>query len=176
MVLKVAAVIFGLAFASIMLRGQATPTERRAGDLQVGVNYGYVHPDYTPANSNSIGAYVDFDFRTHFGVEAEYRDASLNNSYKVKETNYLIGPRIFGHYHKLYPYGKVLVGRSSFYIIDAGKQNGSFNTVSFGGGFDFDLIRKVNLRLIDFEYQKWLSFPPHDLQPSVVSFGVAYHF
>ena len=31
-----------------------------------------------------------------------------------------------------------------------------------------------NLR-VDFESQRWLSFPPHGLTPNVFSFGIAYH-
>ena len=53
--------------------------------------------------------------------------------------------------------------------------NLAYNMIAIGGGTDYSLTRSINLRG-DFEYQKWFSFPPNGLSPTVFSFGGAYHF
>jgi hypothetical protein len=82
------------------------------------------------------------------------------------------------------PYAKVLFGRGVFNFAGPDPATGktvqvanlAFNTQSIGGGVDFKLSRSINLRLVDYEYQRWDGFPPNGLNPNVLSFGVAYHF
>ena len=54
--------------------------------------------------------------------------------------------------------------------------NLAYNIYSFGAGVDFHLTPGINIRVVDFEYQKWPNFPPSGLNPTILSFGVAYHF
>lgn len=53
--------------------------------------------------------------------------------------------------------------------------NLAYNEYVIGGGVDFALLSRINLRA-DYEYQTWLSFPSNRLTPQLVSIGVAYHF
>jgi opacity protein-like surface antigen len=44
-----------------------------------------------------------------------------------------------------------------------------------GAGLDYRVLPYLNVRA-EFEYQKWMSFPPNGLTPSVITIGAAYHF
>ena len=44
-----------------------------------------------------------------------------------------------------------------------------------GGGADYAVLPWLNVRG-DFEFQRWLSFPPSGLTPTLITIGVAYHF
>lgn len=172
--LRALAICFGLAFTASGAFGQAAPSEIQTGQLQVGAAVSFVHLDYSVANPKAFASYVDYDFLRHIGAEAEYR---REGSF-VAESNILIGPRASVHYRGFAPYFKVLVGRGLFNTPGAQvrHQNGSYNMISYGGGIDFAFNRRITIRVVDFEYQKWLNFPPRDLQPNVVSFGAAYRF
>jgi opacity protein-like surface antigen len=156
---------------------QAAPTAERVGDLQIGAGFSNANTDYLPYRVNGFTAYFDFDTRYyHLGLEGEFR--FLNDSpSNIYEKTYEIGPRYSRTYGKFVPYGKVLYGRGVFNFADRGvtTANLAYNMFAFGGGVDYKLIKSVNLRG-DYEYQKWLSFPPHGLTPSVFTIGAAYHF
>ena len=38
------------------------------------------------------------------------------------------------------------------------------------------VTRKINVRVIDFEYQQWPGFSPNGLSPYVITAGAAYTF
>jgi len=170
--------LFILGTASLA-HAQAEPTASRLGDLQVGAGFSNANTDYVPNRVNGPNIYFDFDFTHRFGVEGEFRflkDGSTN----IYEKTYEIGGR---YYHpikpafKFVPYAKLLYGRGVFNFAYNGvtTANLAYNMFAGGGGLDYRLIRSVNLRA-DFEYQKWLGFPPNGLSPSVLTIGGAYHF
>lgn len=172
--LRALAICVGLTFVSTLAFGQAASSEVMTGQLKAGAAISFVHLDYSLTNPKSFTGYVDYDFLWHVGAEAEYRYASSH----VSESNILVGPRIEARYRGFTPYIKTLVGRGGFNSPGAQvlHQNGSFNMVSYGAGIDYSFTNRISIRLVDFEYQKWLSFPPRDLQPNVLSFGAAYRF
>jgi hypothetical protein len=53
--------------------------------------------------------------------------------------------------------------------------NLAYNLFAGGVGADVRVLPYLNLRL-DYEYQRWLSFPPTGLTPQILTVGVAYHF
>lgn len=162
-----------------MMHAQAAPTASRRGDLQVGVGYSNANTDYVPNRVNGITGYFDFDFIHNFGVEGEFRfvkDPTTN----IYEKTYEIGGRYIhpvGPSRRFVPYAKVLYGRGVFNYAYFGQTtaNIAYNMFAAGGGLDYKLIRSVNLRA-DYEFQRWLSFPPNGLSPSVLTIGAAYHF
>ena len=166
-----------LAAATPLLRAQEIPTETRAGELQIGAGYSGADPDYSPHTFYGPYIYASFDFRDHIGVELNFHDVSEPSSFNegIYERTYEIGPRYVWHIKRFDPYVKVEVGRGVFnYAFNSA--NLAYNMYSVGGGCDLRTTRYLNVRLFDFELQKWGSFPPNGLSPTVLSFGVAYRF
>lgn len=176
-VLKYLLVLFLCLFgAASVANAQAVPTASRIGDLQVGGFYSNANMDYGPFRATGGGAFFDFDFTHRFGAEGEFRFVKEGSS-NLYEKTYEIGGRYYHPFGKLVPYGKLLYGRGVFNFTNDGVTvaNLAYNMFAIGGGVDYRLLRSVNLRA-DYEYQKWLSFPPDGLSPTVFTIGGAYHF
>lgn len=161
-------------------RSQAGYAATRAGDLQIGAGYSSANADYEYVHNRIAGLnfYADFDFKEHYGVEASFHQLNDPNS-AVYQRSYEIGGRYVRHYSlarvPMNPYGKVMVGRG---VLNFPKYaNLAYNMVSAGGGVDFAVRPRINVRA-EFEYQDWLSAPGAGLNitPSIISIGVAYHF
>lgn len=126
--------------------------------------------------TGGVGGYVDLTVRHGVGVEAEGRWQRFYVWQGIHRDNYLIGPRMqFRPLWRTGPYLKVLGG---FTDIGFGTHGGSgrYGTVALGGGLDFRLARRVNVRILDAEYQiqRWpASLGPHSM-PYGVSVGIAY--
>jgi hypothetical protein len=169
-----------MAAVTPLLRAQEIPTEVRAGELQVGGGYAGANPDYSEHRFYGPYLYTTFDFREHIGAEFNFHYLKESNDPSgegLYEKTYEIGPRYVWHFkqERFNPYLKLLVGRGVFqYPHDSA--NLAYNMYSFGGGLDYRATRYLNVRVVDFEEQKWMSFPPNGLSPVVVSFGVAYRF
>ncbi len=166
--------------APAIVHAQATATASRKADLQVGATFTLAAPNYGTDHWKGYGFFADLDFRQHFGLEAAFHQASESSSIRYERT-YEIGPRVLFPIHQRFvPYAKAMVGRGVFNFAgtDSNTQvaNLAFNMASFGGGLDIKIRPGLNVRAFDFEYQTWPSFPPRGLNPSVFSFGVAYHF
>lgn len=177
------------AFSATAAWSQQMPTASRAGDLQVGAGFSFAQPDYTDDIFKGYGIYADFDFKAHWGVEADFHQ--VNQSYSqggpygmIYERTYEIGPRYVLHYNRFAPYTKFLVGRGVFNYPLVGypgepttdpHANLAYNIFTPGAGVDYHLNRSINLRA-DFEYQFWPGFTPHGLEPRVFTVGAAYHF
>ncbi|MBS1823630.1 MAG: porin family protein [Acidobacteria bacterium] len=160
-----------------MLLAQASPTASRAGDLQIGAGFSNANTDYLPYRVNGYTGYIDFDFYKHFGVEAEFRylnDGKTN----IYEKTYEVGGRYSRVYRNRYvPYVKLMYGRGVFNYATNGQTyaNLAYNMFAGGAGLDYRLLPYLNLRA-DYEYQRWMSFPPNGLTPTVITIGAAYHF
>ena len=95
----------------------------------------------------------------------------------VTETSYLVGPRISYRRRRLNLYGKIMVGRGTISTVHPTLPNTSstYNIIpAYGGGLDYQFSRKLNLRVVDFEVQKWPDFEPHTLSPLAISIGLMY--
>lgn len=177
-------------------QGQAPSTASRPADLQIGAGYSYANSDYVPNNIGGFAFYLDYDLRGRFGIEGDFhevRDAApdpLVPSNHFSERTYEIGGRYLRHYYRgrLAPYGKVLYGRGVVnfpaheFITPSGVEvyidNIAYNLVTVGGGLDYRLRERINVRA-DFEYQHWFASDrelPTGLAPYMFTFGAAYHF
>jgi opacity protein-like surface antigen len=170
-------------FLHPLLHAQAIPTASEAGDLQIGGTFALANSDYAPDYFKGFGFYSTFDFRHHLGVEAEFHQLNdLSGSQNIYERTYEVGPRYVVHYRRFQPYVKVMYGRGVFNYPavfvgpdgDVGA-NLAYNLIAAGTGVDYHLNRSINLR-VNYEYQRWLSFPTNGLTPEVFEFGLAYHF
>jgi hypothetical protein len=175
------------ATSPLLLHAQEMPTESRTGELQIGLGFSRAAPDYISNTIYGPSIYATFDFRDHLGVEADFHDVKGNNSVGtggdggLYEKTYEVGVRGVWHPGRFDPYAKLMVGRGVLnypFIQGTTRSAGNiaYNMYAIGGGVDLRVKRYLNVRLFDLELQKWLSFPPHGLAPTVVTFGVAYRF
>jgi hypothetical protein len=166
--------VLGLLGTASMLSAQSSPTASNIGDLQIGVGFSTAIPDYSTDKFNGIGAYADFDFTPHWGIEGEFHYVKGPAPVDMYEKTYEIGGRYHRTYGRVVPYAKAMYGRGVF-NYQYGVANLAYNMFAGGAGIDYKLLRHVNLRA-DFEYQHWLGFPYGGLNPVVFTFGGAYHF
>lgn len=174
MLLRVIAFI-GLLGATAMLHAQSEPTASRLGDLKVGGTFATANSDYG-GRYNGGGAYLNFDFLPHIGVEGEFH--FVKDSSGLYEKTYEAGGRYYRVYRKFIPYGKVMYGRGVFNfpaLPDGFRPNLAFNLVSGGVGVDYRVKSYLYARA-DWEYQNWFGFQNSSLSPSILSVGAAYRF
>ncbi len=135
-----------------------------------------VQPDYagegiaqtSPNRLYGVGAYVDARFSRWLQIEAEGRWLRFNEYKNINEDSYQIGPRVpIATFHGVTPYGKFLVGLGSGDFL-----TGNTLVLTYGGGVDYRLSRRLTLRAIDFEYQQWRVNPL--LSPYGGSVGIGY--
>lgn len=166
------------------LYGQAEPTASRAGDLQIGALFNVGNSDYRPDNFKGYGFYASYDLFYHLGIEGDFHQINDPNPVDgVYERTYEIGPRYVLHYRRRFaPYAKGMYGRGVFnYPPVFGDPkvgpiaNLAYNIFAVGVGVDYHVLPGINIRA-EYEYQRWLNFPPNGLSPKIFSIGAAYRF
>ena len=172
--------ICGLALlcATASVLGQAVPTATGGGAAQVGAAVSVDSPDYGPRYIQGISVFGDLDLGEHLGIEADAHLVSLITPTDIGQNTFLAGPRYSFHRRRLAPYIKALAGVGLFeYQYDyLPHYHDSYFVYAFGGGLDVHATRHIVVRAIDFEAQRWPSYPTSGLTPYVTSFGVAYAF
>jgi Outer membrane protein beta-barrel domain len=165
--------------ASAVGRAQATAAGTGQASLQIGAGVSLAKPDYGNTNIEGISGFVDYDFATHLGVEADLHYVALNTPLDQAENTYLIGPRLLLPRGRFTPYAKVLAGIGSFVIQERadnpGLSSASYFAYGFGGGLDIRISQSLVVRAFDAEFQKWPGFGK-GISPLVVTVGVAYKF
>ena len=177
--------------AAPLLHAQAYPTEEKAGELQAGAAFAIAKPSYVSNYFFGPAIYASFDFRDHIGIQFDFHYLSNSSADPLlTEHSYAIGPRYVWHRGRFDPYVKLQYGRGVFNFSSLNCSSGTqcsyqttanlaYNMFAMGGGVDFHLKPNLNLRLADFQYEDWLSFPSSGgagLTPMVLTTGVAYHF
>ncbi len=175
------AVVVAVGWPAVPARAQASYTATRAGDLQVGAGVSFGKSNYDSPTLGGTGEslrgfdlYSTFDFKPHFGVEANFRQTKPSYGEQVYERTYEIGGRYVYPFHRLNPYAKLMYGRGVFNYPN-NIANLAYNLYSVGAGVDFRLLDNVNLRA-DYEHGHWFGFPLAPLTPDIGTIGVAYHF
>ena len=118
--------------------------------------------------------YATLDFSPHLGAEFMFHQVKTQFADGIYERTYEIGPRYVRHYGRFDPFVKVSYGRGVFNFPDD-VANLAYNMFTGTAGVDVHVQRHVNVRA-EFEVQRWLSFPPHGLQPTLFTLGAAYRF
>jgi hypothetical protein len=160
------------------LRAQAVYTAERTARIQAGAGVNIISPDYTNKNTEGVSIWGDYDFNKWVGAEVGAHFSFITPD-DWSETSYMVGPRGMYHFRKFTGYGKLLVGRATLTpqeeLVTADHlQSSSYNAYAFGGGLEYRVTRKINIRAVDFEIQKWPNFEPHTLSPMILTFGAAY--
>lgn len=166
--------------ASIALHAQASPTAERATGIQVGAGLTIVQPDYNPATIKGYSIYGSFDFTRHIGVEGDIHIANVITPNDIGERSYLLGPRYIFHRGRLHPYAKALLGLGVFTFepvyVTSSSSSSTHRMYALGGGLDITVKRRLNVRAIDLEYQRWPGFGANGLTPIAITVGAAYNF
>jgi hypothetical protein len=180
---KLLATIIFVIVVATRAQAQAAPTAEKFADLQLGVSFSAAHPDYGTASWHGYGFYGDLDLRHNLGIEFDFHQLSGPDPVLYERTYEIGGRYVHPIHQKFIPYAKLMVGRGVFNfaaINNSGQSvqiaNLAYNTQSIGGGLDLRIRPSFNVRVFDYEYQRWGNFPPRGLNPSVLSFGIAYHF
>jgi hypothetical protein len=154
---------------------QAIPTATGPGSfLSVGVAASGFQQDYGQHYIGGETVYVDANLYRDIGIEGEARLLNAHTSEDVKQSTYLVGPRLSLHVFGLNPYIKVLAGRGSM-VFPFHYATGSYFTYAYGGGIDWRVREsRLVVRAVDFEYQTWPQFSYGTLHPYGISVGVSY--
>ena len=170
-----------LGFASLLVlvpmsHGQAEATAVQTSHIQAGAGAMFLDNDYSARKAGGVIAWADYDFLHFFkveaGAEAELKFGGIITPDDIGENSYLIGPKFTYRVHKYQVFGKVLVGRGTI-TNQLFHTASSFNLYEIGGGLDYHIARKYNIRA-DVSEQKWPDFEPHTLSPLSVSVGLLY--
>lgn len=153
------------------LQSQALPTATGPGSyLSAGVSASAFQVDYGKRWMGGGTGFVDANLSWRYGLEAEARSLRYNSESGVRQATYLVGPRVSFRPGGLIPYAKVLVGAGIF-DYPYGYAKGTYLVIDPGAGLDYELTPRINLRLIDLEYQSWQNFTFGGLHPYGVSVG-----
>jgi hypothetical protein len=177
-VLALAALFFA---SSTKLHGQALPTASARGALQAGIGVSNAQSDEFTSRISGITGFATFDFTAHLGVEADIHMLNVITPNDFVEKSYLLGVRYVWHRGRLDPYIRLSggIGQSSIQQpsnVYAQGTPGTYLAYAGAGGLDIRLTRHINLRAIEFEYQKWPNFPADGLSPTMLTCGAAYRF
>jgi len=171
---------FGLffCFATLLilipsLNAQAVYTANQNTRIQVGAGAAFIAPDYSKGTLIGFSAWGDYDFSKYIGLEVSAHFGEIITPGDIAENSYMLGPRFSYRRRKLTLYAKALVGRATITNQDFNLSS-SFNLYAFGGGVEYRILHKINLRLVDFEQQEWPSFMPNSLSPTAATIGVSY--
>jgi hypothetical protein len=172
-----------VSFTGARLHAQAVPTASADGELQIGALFVFGNSDYRPQKFRGYGAYATYDFRYNIGIEGEFHQLDDPDATDgVYERTYEIGPRYVLHHGRYNPYAKLMYGRGVFnYPPVFGDPkigpaaNLAYNLGAIGAGVDYRVVPGMNVRA-DYEYQRWIGFPPNGLSPWIFSIGAAYRF
>jgi hypothetical protein len=172
--LCIAAVILIACFVARQSLGQALPTAIGPGSYTtVGVTGSFFNVNYGQRSVGGIGLYIDGNLYHREGAEFQVQSLRFNQQSGTRETTYLIGPRYSFRDFGFVPYVKVLAGIGNF-TFPYGYGKGNYFVLAPAAGLDYTLSRRINLRLINIEYQDWPQFSFGNLHPYGASAGISF--
>ena len=173
--LRLALIIMGAGWCHIA-QAQALPAASRA-PIEVGAAFSFASPDYNQTYVKGISAYGGFGLTRRLYAVGEFNDDNLLTPGKLGETTALAGIRYsVSLQDRANIYAKVLggVGWIDFKSPAFPPHTDTSGVFAFGGGINFRLSGRWSVRCIDLEEQLWPGYPPHGLNPVVVSMGITY--
>jgi hypothetical protein len=170
-VLALAAFLLG-SYVSVF--GQARPLATGPGMyVALGGTYSLFEGDYGQRKIMGGAVYVDANPYRLYGLEAEVRRLNYSGNPGMNQMTFLGGPKVSFRSHGIVPYAKMLVGVGIFNFPYHYGQ-GSYLVLAPGAGVDWNVGRRIRVRLIDVEYQDWSKFTFGPEHPYGVSVGISY--
>jgi hypothetical protein len=153
---------------------QALPTATAPGAyISIGGGVALFDSGYGKQGIAGTSLYVDINPVRAVGLEAEGRWMRERAVPNIKESTYLIGPRVQLRRGPFTPYVKTLVGVAHFtYPYNDAK--GEYFVIAPGVGVDLMLGQNFKIRLVDLEYQEWPQFTFGTISPYGVSCGISF--
>ncbi len=153
---------------------QAVPTATGPGSyIAIGTGIAAVQSDYGKQHLAGIAIYADVQPTWRYGVELELRRLQMHSRDQLRQSTYLLGPRITMRGSGLSPYVKCLVGVGHL-DFPYGYAQGNYLALAPGVGLEYSLADRVYLRFVDIEYQHWPYFTFGSISPIGVSSGIAF--
>jgi hypothetical protein len=162
-------------FLPACMAAQASYTATKDITFQAGGAFTIASPDYSNKYIQGIGFYADANLGPHFGIDLQFHANTIVTPLDFGESSAVAGIRYRIVRHRFEPYVRAGGGLGTFTFQDTSTSS-HYGLLAGGAGLDYHLMRHVNVRFIDFEYQHWGSFPPNGLTPYVISVGGAYAF
>jgi hypothetical protein len=147
--------------------------------------------NFNDANGWNQGFSAGADFRLGrfvFGQPAVGARFTYSTGQYGKQRTFVVGPELHYIYKRFRPYGDFLIGPGNI-TYSSGQTDNSI-VYEFGGGVDYHKSRRVNFRMVDFQYQLWdlgnHYYPPGfipgqpgvyidtKLKPYTLSFGILF--
>ena len=155
------------------LNAQAVYAAERTARISIGAGGSRLNTDYAPEPTYGPSFFADIDLFRHLGLEGEGHIGGVISPDDLGENSYLVGPRAFIRRSRFTGYGKLMLGRGTI-TNQLFNLSSTYNIYAFGGGLEYRAARRLTVRAIDFEMQKWPSFPPNGLSPLIVTVGASY--
>lgn len=167
-------VLVSWAVCATAAHGQASPTATGPGGyISVGGAVSAYNTDYGKAWLKGATVYVDVNPTRKIGVEGEYRFLLKQENTGIRERTLMGGPKYSFRNHGIDPYAKVLVGLGWF-DFPFGYATGRYFVLAPGAGVDWRIGRKLQVRLIEFQYQSWPQFTYGTMHPYGFSSGISF--
>jgi hypothetical protein len=170
--------IFSIMAATLLLaaarvaRAQAIPTATGGGRfIAVGAGGAFFNSNYGQRWVNGYSIYADINRDVRFGAEFRAQSLRFNQEQGIRETSYLLGPRIAFPHHGWIPYARVLLGGGIF-KAPYNYAEGSYFVAAPGAGVDY-VRGRVRYRIADIEYQAWPNFTFGELHPWGYNTGIS---
>lgn len=131
----------------------------------------------TAGSWNSLAGGVGADFRLGrfaFGQPALGARFTFSSSVSAKENTYMFGPELHYAFGKLRPYGNFYIGPGDITWAGTGFKDNSV-VYQLGGGLDYHLNHRINVRFVDFQYQFW-NLSTHNYPPGLLPGEPSYTF
>ena len=153
--------------------GQALPAASGPGAyISVGGGVSAYQVDYGTRIDYGSAVVANMHLRGRYSLEAEARFLKYHTDEQVTQTTYLIGPELVLLKHGPFrPYAKFLVGDARM-TFPFGYAHGNYFAMAPGAGLDIAIAPRLDLRLIDVEYQSWPQFTYGNLHPFGVTAGI----
>jgi hypothetical protein len=161
--------------------GQAVYTAKRASTIQAGGALLFLRTDYQGSVQGYSG-WADYNINRLVGFEVIGNSGSVRTPRDIAQKSIFVGPKITYHRNKIAVFGTISFGTAqikSQRLPDSAYPYGTFThgnyfAYAFGGGVEYHLNRKVNLRPFAIQTEKWPDFEPHTLSPMSFTFGASY--
>lgn len=128
---------------------------------------------YGDHNNLGISGFVESDTIRRFGLEAEGRWLEYHQSANIHAETYLGGVRYHFNVDRYQPYVKGLAGLGKF-NFSYNYAHGSYFVAAPGAGVDYRLRPRINIRIVDFEYQYWPQFTYGAMTSVGITTGVRF--